>query len=67
LLRRNWQLAEKHGLRGYDSVHLAGALIVQEIRQAMNLSTLTFVSADDEQLQAAADEGFSIENPNNYL
>ncbi len=41
-------LAEKHGLRGYDSVHLAAALFLQEMRQTMHLSALTFVSADQE-------------------
>jgi predicted nucleic acid-binding protein len=59
-------LAEKHGLRGYDSVHLAAALVIQEIRQTMSLPSLTFVSADDEQNQAAKNEGLLIENPNLY-
>lgn len=59
-------LAERHGLRGYDSVHLAAALIVQNMRSAMNLSKMTFVSADKKQLQAAAIEGFPISNPDNY-
>ncbi|MDM8560881.1 type II toxin-antitoxin system VapC family toxin [Candidatus Parabeggiatoa sp. HSG14] len=60
-------LAEKHGLRGYDSVHLAAALFLQEMRQTMNLPAITFVSADQEQNQAAANEGMFIENPNHYL
>ncbi|KHD06193.1 hypothetical protein PN36_24770 [Candidatus Thiomargarita nelsonii] len=60
-------LAEKHGLRGYDSVHLAAALVIQEMRQTMNLPALTFVSADEEQNQAAVNEGLFIENPNHYI
>lgn len=59
-------LAEKHGLRGYDSVHLAAALVIQEMRKTMNLPALTFVSADEEQNQAAKNEGLFIENPNHY-
>jgi hypothetical protein len=59
-------LAEKHGLRGYDSVHLAAALVVQDMRQTMNLQPITFVSADQEQNQAAINEGLFVENPNHY-
>jgi hypothetical protein len=58
-------LAEKH-VRGYDSVHLAAALVVQDMRQTMNLQPITFVSADQEQNQAAANEGLFVENPNHY-
>jgi hypothetical protein len=59
-------LAERHGLRGYDSVHLAAALVLQDVRQTMNLSSLILVSADLEQLQAALREGLLVENPNDY-
>jgi predicted nucleic acid-binding protein len=57
-------LAEEHGLRGYDAVHLAAALELQDRRRAMQLPLLTFVSADDDQLRAAAAEGCPKENPN---
>jgi uncharacterized protein len=59
-------LAERHGLRGFDSVHLAGALILHLRRQAAGLPTLTFVSADKAQLQAAASAGLMVEDPNNH-
>jgi uncharacterized protein len=35
LAERAMNLAERHGLRGYDSVHLAAALELQEVRQEM--------------------------------
>ena len=47
-------LAEKHGLRGYDAVHLAGAKLV-------NADLLT--SADEALCQAAANEGIRVANP----
>lgn len=59
-------IAEKHGLRGYDAVHLAAASELHQKRQAMQLPPLTFVSADIEQLQAATVEGLLVENPDNY-
>ncbi len=59
-------IAKKHALCGYDSVHLAAALKLHQDRQAMQLSTLTSVSADIEQLQAAQAEGLIVENPHNY-
>lgn len=59
-------LAEKHGLRGYDSVHLAAALALQEERQALELPPLIFISSDQQQLSAAAAEGLAIEDPNQH-
>jgi predicted nucleic acid-binding protein len=60
------ELAEKHGLRAYDAVHLAAALSLQQIRNAMDLSSLTFVSADGQQREAAADEGLLVDDPNEH-
>ena len=57
------ELAERHGLRGYDAVHLASALALQQMREAMELPALTFVSADAQQREAAAAEGFLVEDP----
>lgn len=59
-------LAETHGLRGYDAVHLAAALTLHDLRQTMNLPSLILVSADLEQVQAALKEGLLVENPNDY-
>jgi hypothetical protein len=66
LAERAMNLAEQHGLRGYDSVHLAAALALQEIRQDLGLTPRTFLSADDSQLQAASAEGMLVENPNTF-
>ena len=57
-------LAEGHGLRGYDSVQLAAALALQATREALDLSAVTFVCADDRLNAAAVAEGLSVENPN---
>jgi predicted nucleic acid-binding protein len=57
-------LAERHGLRGYDSVQLAAALVLQTARDALSLSGVTFVCADDRLNAAAVAEGLSVENPN---
>lgn len=63
---RAMSLAERHSLRGYDAVHVAAALEVHDARRAAQLSALTFVTADAEQLQVAAAEGLLVDNPNNY-
>ncbi len=57
-------LAEKHTLRGYDSVQLAAALELQMVRASLSLPSLTFVSADDQLNVVAVDEGLPVENPN---
>lgn len=60
-------LAERHGLRGYDAVHLSGALTVAREQRGVGRPLLTFVSADDRQRQAALAEGLQVENPNAYV
>ena len=57
-------LAERHGLRGYDSIQLAAALALQLARDSLSLSAITFVCADDRLNTAAEAEGLSVENPN---
>jgi predicted nucleic acid-binding protein len=63
MAERAMDLAESHGLRGYDSVHLAAALNLHTRRSAMGLAVLTFVSADNPQLRTADAEGLRTENP----
>jgi predicted nucleic acid-binding protein len=63
---RAMELAEKHGLRGYDAVHLASALALQQMREAMELPSLTFVSADARQREAATAEVLPVEDPNEH-
>jgi predicted nucleic acid-binding protein len=66
IVERAMALAETHGLRGYDSVHLAAALEVEIARRAQQLPSLVFVSADNDQLIVASTEGLQVENPNSY-
>ncbi|MGC9397247.1 MAG: type II toxin-antitoxin system VapC family toxin [Anaerolineae bacterium] len=63
---RAMTLAEKHGLRGYDAVHLAAALLLHETRRAAHLLDMIFLAADDDLLQAAKTEGLSTDNPDHY-
>ena len=66
LINQAIDLIQKHPLRGYDAVHLAAALELHDFRQRLQLSTLTFVSADGEQLNVAKAAGLQTENPNLY-
>ena len=45
------ELSEKHALAGFDSVHLASAIDIQD---AMGIP-LPFITADERQLAAARD------------
>jgi len=49
-------LAEKHGLRGFDAIHLAAALFIKKEASA----TLVFSSADVRLAEAAAQEGLTV-------
>ncbi|MGH2721782.1 MAG: type II toxin-antitoxin system VapC family toxin [Actinomycetota bacterium] len=53
LARHAGDLAERHGLRGYDAVHLAAA---QRVRD----STLVVVAGDGALLDAARSEGMTV-------
>jgi predicted nucleic acid-binding protein len=64
LADRAMDLAARHGLRGYDAVHLATASEVHNIRLAVGESALIFVSADNNLDQAAVVEGLPVDNPN---
>ncbi len=66
LMDRAMDLVERHGLRGYDAMHLAAALAAADARRRSSLSALTFVSADNDQRNAAAVEGLPVEDPNAY-
>lgn len=59
-------LARRYGLRGYDAVHLAAALDVHRTHVSLQSPSLTFVSADNDQLGAATTEGLAVDNPNNH-
>lgn len=59
-------LAERHGLRGYDAIQLASALMVRSELTAARILEFTFVSADDRLNSAAQAEGLAVENPNRH-
>lgn len=60
------RLSEDYGLRGYDAVQLAIALELGNRLTSNNLSSIIFVSADENLNQAAQSKGLSVENPNNH-
>lgn len=66
LTDRAMQLAEKHGLRGYDAVHLATAVELQTVRTEMELPPLYFISADNDLNTAAQAEGLVTGDPNTH-
>lgn len=59
-------LAETHGLRGYDAVQLAAALSANARRVARGFAPLTLVTADLELLSAGIAAGLATDNPNNH-
>lgn len=66
VVSRALDICESRGLRGFDAVHIATAIELQEDRRVRGLPGLTFVSADREQLAAAAAEGLPVEDPSVY-
>ena len=64
LVNRAMNLAETHGLRGYDAVQLAAACEIQALCTASGLAPIVFVSADTNLNAAATAEGLSVEDPN---
>jgi predicted nucleic acid-binding protein len=63
LIQSAMDLAERHGLRGYDAVQLAGALEVAAGGVTIGTPT-TLVSSDVELNSAALTEGLQVEDPN---
>lgn len=66
LLDRAMSLTQRYGLRGYDAVQLATALLAHEQHVAASLAPLTFVAADAQLLAAAQAEGLLVENPQDH-
>jgi predicted nucleic acid-binding protein len=58
------ELTWRHPLRGYDAVHLATALVLNQRLGAARLPSVCFISADESLCQAARNEGLAVENPN---
>ncbi len=60
-------LAERHGLRGYDAVQLAAALELNARCLAAGAAPPLVITADVELNQAAAAEGLAVDDPNAHL
>ena len=58
------QFTRRQKLRGYDAIHLACALALNQPLAENDLPALTFVAADGDLLAAAAAEGLATDNPN---
>jgi predicted nucleic acid-binding protein len=58
------ELTTRRKLRGYDAVHLACALRLNQVLLDNDLPPLTLVAADNDLLSAAQAEGLEAENPN---
>lgn len=69
IVMRAAMLCNAHPLRGYDAVQLACALAVRDAMRAVaagshiSVQEPRFVSEDKRLLNAAAAEGFAVENP----
>ncbi len=57
-------LTRRRKLRGYDAVHLACALFLQDTLVAHGIAPPVLLSADQELLDAAQAEGLATDNPN---
>lgn len=62
IIRHAGELTQNHPLKAYDAVQLAVALDLQATLREASIA-LTFVSGDDNLLQAARAEKLAIENP----
>jgi predicted nucleic acid-binding protein len=66
LLARAMNLAEDHGLRGYDAVQLAAALEIFDQTHSLGWSSPKLICADLALNIAAAAEGLSVDDPNSH-
>jgi uncharacterized protein len=66
IVARAMDLAERHGLRGYDAIQLASALAVQSELTTGDVTRLTFLSADNNLNSAAQAEQLLVDNPNTH-
>jgi uncharacterized protein len=67
IIERAMDLAAGHGLRGYDAIQLACALVTRDRLTTRRVPVLTFLSADAALNAAAAAEGLTVEDPNTHL
>jgi len=60
-------LIRRQKLRGYDAIHLACALFLEQTLLRQDLPGLTLLSADQDLLTAAQAEGILTDNPNLHI
>jgi predicted nucleic acid-binding protein len=60
------RLIECHFLRGYDAVHLATAMVINQRLTEAGVAELSFLSADKNLNDAATAEGLTVDNPNDH-
>jgi predicted nucleic acid-binding protein len=67
IITRAAALCLKHPLRGFDAIHLASGLQLQDTLAQQeagdNVLSSTYVTSDDRLLTAAQAEGLTVENP----
>ncbi len=61
------ELTRRQKLRGYDAIHLACALFLENTLLRQGLPGLILVSADQDLLAAAQAEGLLTDNPNLHI
>ena len=59
-------LTQRYSLRGYDAVHLASAILLNQRILRAGSQPLIFVSADQRLCQTAITESLIVENPSNH-
>lgn len=57
------ELCQKYPLRGFDAIHLASGLQLQETLAQQERMTITYVTGDDALVAAGQSEGLSVDNP----
>jgi predicted nucleic acid-binding protein len=67
IVQQAMDLAQRHGLRGYDAIQLASALAVQRELAAYGADPLVFVCSDHELNSVAQAEGLRVENPEMFV
>ena len=63
LLSAAMDLSRKHGLRAYDAVQLAAAMVLDRNNKADGYGPVTMISADHELNAAAMTEGLIVDDP----
>lgn len=60
------ELTSRYRLRGYDAIHLACALRLNQTLMTHQLPSIIFISADTDLLAAVTAEGLPTDNPNHH-